>query len=432
MRKVTATIIKEWLLLRRDVAGLLLLLIMPATLIIVMALVQDAPFRDYQDIKFDLLLVDNDHGSIARQVAEGLKHSRNFHITDSINGRPVSEADLKTLLQKGDYKIGVLLPAGMTATMANAANIAANSIARQMGADAMLPTGPLRGSMYVQLFFDPVSKPAFRTAISAALDKYITAASSSILMQRLSALHKNTADTTHPANDLAQIMQGIGVQEQPLGNDTAHMLHINSVQHNVPAWAIFGMFFIVIPIAGNMIRERADGSAIRIALIPGAAIYVGAGKIIFYTLVCSLQFLLMLCVGLWAMPLLHLPSLYPGLHPWLLVPVSLCIGFAATAWGYFTGTVFATINQALPFGSVSVVILSALGGIWVPIEILPHGMQLIARLSPLHWSLEAVNQVILRDGNVSAVCGPLFLLLTTGMILCAISVWTARNRRSSI
>ena len=419
--------------MKRDIAGLLLLLIMPATLIIVMALVQDAPFRDYQVMKFDLLLADNDHGSLSRQLIEGLKRSNNFQIIDSIDGKPVTEEQLKQLLQKGDQKIGVLIPAGITAAMVNSANIAVNSISKKMGIDAMLPTGQVKGEMYVRVFFDPVSKPAFRTAISSALDKYITASCSGILMQRLSSINKSNTDDTAHNDDLSKIMQGIGVKEELLKNGRNDpMLHINSVQHNVPAWAIFGMFFIVIPIAGNMIREREDGSATRIALIPNANKFAGPGKIIFYTLICALQFMLMLCVGLWVMPLLQLPSLYLGLHAWLLLPVSLCIGFAATTYGYFAGTFFKTINQALPFGSVSVVILSAIGGIWVPVEILPPGMQRLALISPLHWSLEAVNNVILRDGGMGSVIIPLLLLLTTGGALWLISIITAQKSHQSI
>lgn len=419
--------------MKRDIAGLLLLLIMPATLIIIMALVQDAPFRDFQSIKFDILLADNDHGSTSRQLTEGLKNSGSFHIIDSIDNKPVTETQLKQLLQKGDYKIGVLIPSGITANIANSANIAANSIAKKMGIDAMLPTGPLHEQMFVRIFFDPVSKPAFRAAISSALDKYITAACSGILMQRLSALNKNGPDTTQQNDNLSKIMQGIGVKEEQLNtNGNNMMLHINSVQHNVPAWAIFGIFFIVIPIAGNMIRERENGSAIRIALIPGANKFVGPGKIIFYTLICSFQFMLMLCVGIWIMPLLQLPALHLGLHPWLLLPATLSIGFTATVYGYFIGTVFKTINQALPFGSVSVVILSAIGGIWVPVEILPPTMQHIALISPLHWSLEAVNGIMLRDGNIHDVALPLLLLLFSGILLLTLSTLAEKKRPHSI
>src|SRR5579872_4374876 len=121
MNKIIATIIKEWQIMRRDVSGLLLLLVMPAALIIVMALIQDAPFKDYQELRFDLLLADNDHGSLARQITDGLKQSRNFRIVDTIDGHPLTEAEVTKLLGDGKYKIGIVIPSGVTAEIVNSA-----------------------------------------------------------------------------------------------------------------------------------------------------------------------------------------------------------------------------------------------------------------------------------------------------------------------
>ncbi len=433
MKKITATIIKEWQLMRRDISGLLLLLVMPAALIIVMALIQDAPFKDYQELRFDLLLADNDHGRLARQITDGLKQSKNFRIVDSIDGKPVTEQVVTKLLGDGKYKIGIVIPSGVTAEIVNSANIVVNDISRKTGMDARLPIRGMREQIYIHLYFDPVSKPAFRTAISSALDKYIAYSCSNILMQRLAMLSNdsNPASDTGNQENLRKVMQGICVKEEPLSDKAKYTQHLSSVQHNVPAWAIFGMFFIIIPIAGHMIREREDGSALRISLIPSAASYVAMGKIIFYTFICALQFMLMLCIGLWAMPLFGLPALFPGLHSWLLLPIAISIGFAATAYGFLVGTLFKTINQALPFGSVSIVILSAIGGIWVPVGILPHTMQLMAMASPLHWSLEAVNQVILRNGDLSSVMPAISILLISGAAFWLASI-LINNRRGNI
>ncbi len=431
MRKITATILKEWQLMKRDIAGLLLLLVMPAALIIVMALIQDAPFQEYQDIKFQMLIADADHGSLARQITDGLKQSPNFRVTDSIDGKPITEDRLKELINSGDYKIGIVIPAGVTAEVANAANLVVNEIARKTGMDAAVqPAREVREQVSVRLYFDPVSKPAFRSVIGAALDKYMTYSCSNTLMSRLALLSKDTTATTGTPTDLKKIMQGIGIKELPVNDNS--LAHVSSVQHNVPAWAIFGMFFIVIPISGHVIKEREDGSADRIALIPNVTKFVGLGKIIFYTLLCTLQFTIMMGIGLWAMPVFGLPSLYLGQHAWLLLPIALLIGFAASTYGYFFGTFLKTINQSLSFGSVSVVILSAVGGIWVPIEIMPASMQRVAMISPLHWSLEAVNEVILRNGDMNAVVKPLSILLITGTALWVASFFIKTNRERAI
>jgi len=127
MKKILATIVKESILMRRDVAGMLLLLIMPAILIVIMALIQDTPFKDYQELHFDLLLTDNDGGVLARQIINGLKQSKNFHVVDSLDNKSLSETELKSLLQKGVYQIGIVIPKGVTAEMVNASNIVVNN-----------------------------------------------------------------------------------------------------------------------------------------------------------------------------------------------------------------------------------------------------------------------------------------------------------------
>ena len=132
------------------------------------------------------------------------------------------------------------------------------------------------------------------------------------------------------------------------------------------------------------------------------------------------------------MPLLNLPALYLGIHPWLLLLIAVGIGFAATSYGYFVGAVFKTINQAMPFGSLSIVILSALGGIWIPVEIMPPILQHIALLSPLHWSLKAVDEVILRNGDFADIIKPMLLLIAFGIVLWILSLYMNTKRFKSV
>lgn len=432
--KILATILKEWILLRRDVTGMVFLFLMPAILILVMALVQDAPFKDYQELRFDLLLSDNDHGRLAEEIKAGLKQSKNFKIVDSIDGKPLTDAKLRELLQQGKYRVGIVIPKGTTAEVVNAANTIANKIAEKIGV-GKLPAREIRDSTYVRIYFDPVTKPTFRMSINFALNKYITASCSNVLVSRMQKLGKTEGDTNEneqPTDDFKKIFGGIGVKEEPLNHKGAEVKAINSVQHNVPAWAIFGMFFIVIPFAGNMIRERDERSALRLELIPGVRSHVALGKIFFYTLICSLQFLVMCCIGFWILPMFNLPTLTLGAHPFSLIPIVIAIALSATAYGYFVGSIFKTATQATPFGAISVVILAAMGGIWVPVDLLPATVQRLALLSPLHWGLDAVNQIILRNGNLAQVISHLAALISFSIVLCLFSLYANKKRQHSV
>ena len=51
------------------------------------------------------------------------------------------------------------------------------------------------------------------------------------------------------------------------------------------------------------------------------------------------------------------------------------------------GTLAKTEHQAAIMGALSIILLSALGGIWVPSYVMPEVMREISAFSPLNWSL---------------------------------------------
>jgi len=221
---------------------------------------------------------------------------------------------------------------------------------------------------------------------------------------------------------LQKLTAGIGIRESVLHGSAEPSSHINSVQHNVPAWAIFGMFFIVVPLSGHIIREREQGSSMRVRLIPGAEQGVGIGRVLFNTLVCCIQFVVMCAVGRWLLPHFGLPALTLGAHPSALVPIVVATAICATSFGYCLGMIFRSGAQALPFGSIAIVILSALGGIWVPVELLPPVLQTIAKISPLHWALTGVQTVILRDGGWGDMALPVSVLTVLAVLLWGVGI----------
>lgn len=420
---VFATIRKELLLLMRDPGGLLLLLIMPAALIIVMALVQDAPYRDYQEMKFEIMVANKDKGTVGSKIIEGLKKNKSFVVIDRIEGKTIDEAALRSGLRDGQYKMGIIIPEEATASLVNTSNKLANQMADAIGIAGTLPVNNDSSDAPIQLLFDPVVKPSFRSSLNFALNQYITQVKTEILLQRMSKINGSEKEAHIDMN----AMQVLTVSEKSLDDGLQISPSMNSTQHNVPAWAIFGMFLIVVPISGNMIRERDEGSALRIQLIPTATKRVGLGKIVFYIMVCMLQFFVMMLVGIFILPFFDLPKLNLGSNALALLPIAFAISFAAVNYGYFIGSVFKTANQAMPFGAISVVLFSAIGGVWVPIEILPETMKKVALLSPLHWSLEGVNEVMLRSSGWWGMLKSFGILIGSGILLSILPVFFGKK-----
>ncbi len=431
MRKIIATFINESRLFSKDLAGMALLFLMPLALTVLMALIQDAPFREYQDIRFKILWVDEDGGKMAKQLAQGFDSIPQFELIREIDGSPLNQQKARSLVQKGTYKMAVVLPEGVSAEVANSANQVANELGSKMGAPGKLPQRASR-KIELQILFDPVTKQAMKLSILNALEKQLTRVQAEIILNRLEdRVEEQATDSTGGnALNLQEKLNAVSIKEEAAGETPVINLNTNSVQHNVPAWALFGLFFIIIPIAGNAIREREDGSLMRIKMIPGSYFHILLGKIGFYVMLGVAQFFVMLAAGALLMPLLGLPSLQIGnAYGSLLLTVWVVAG-TATAYGLLVGTVFQTPNQALPFGAISIVILSAIGGIWVPVEILPAGLQQLAKLSPLYWALDALNDLFLRNGSFLTIWKKLAALtIFAGLFIFFAGIIESRRRR---
>ena len=115
--------------------------------------------------------------------------------------------------------------------------------------------------------------------------------------------------------------------------------------------------------------------------------------------VCQLQLLLMILTGMFIIPLLGLPALKLGQSIVALLAMAVSSSLAAIGYGLAIGSIARTNQQASIFGAVSVVILAAIGGVWIPIFLMPYFMQIISMISPLNWGLNGFNDIFVRDAG---------------------------------
>ncbi len=97
-------------------------------------------------------------------------------------------------------------------------------------------------------------------------------------------------------------------------------------------------------------------------------------------------------------------------------------GLAATGFGIIVGTYADTHGQAATFGSVMIVILAWLGGIFVPVHMLPETIKKISMVSPLRWGTDAFLGVFTRYEGLGSIWLQLFLLIGFFSISLMLSV----------
>jgi len=440
-----ANIQKELLLLRRDLVGLLVIFIMPVVLVVVVTMVQQNVTKTLGKTNIKALILDLDGHGLEEKIEAALKKSGDIDFTAGTMAMDLDE--LRHTIAKGDLQFGIVVPKGSyEAIRTNAQAAARDSISSGDGKDDNRESMPVNAPD-IKVYFDPTLRSDVRSGITDSLENIVRSievdekiqAISTILPREVEAMVKKAMGfmwSDELKKSLPEIrMRWDNTPALQIKEETAQFgasaKTPNTVQQNVPAWTLFGMFFIVVPLAGSLLKERQGEMLVRLLTMPQSCLTILAGKIFAFILICIIQFAMIMLIGRFILPLLGTPVLHLGQSPAALVVISLSAALAACGYGIFLGTMARTYEQASTFGAVSVVIAAAIGGIMVPVYVMPQFMQKISIISPLSWGLNAFLDVFVRGGDLFSVLPDVALLLLFFLVTYLLA-WFNLSRRGHI
>lgn len=412
MHKLIASSYKEFLLLTRDIGGIAILFIMPLVLIVTITLIQDSSFKSVSEAKIPILLVDNDNGSVSETILKGLDESNIFEVITIEN-----EDDAKDLVFKGSNQLAIIIPKDLSSDLEKKVNQNVEDILSKFGLeDEEIQPKESFIAKEVKLYFDPATNFSFKNSVKNEIDKMISKIETQSIYK---AFQKQISDD--PSEAIFETENFISFKEiLPKSND--EIIVPNSVQHNVPAWTLFAIFFIIVPLSINIVKEKSQGTFVRLRTNPVSYLTVLGGKTVVYLAVCMIQFILMLLIGVYLFPAIGLPTLNVSGKLPLLFIVAFFAGLAAIGLGLLLGTLAKTPEQSAPFGATFVVILAALGGVWVPVFVMPQFMQTLSNISPMNWGLNAFYDVFLRNSSLIEIVPEITLLFLFFIITTLIAI----------
>lgn len=406
----------------RDPGGLIILFVMPLVLIITITLIQDGTFRSVSDSSIPILLIDNDKGSVSETVKTQISESGSFDMITSIDGKPVTEEEAAEYVFKGKYQLAIVIPEYLSRDLKQKVDQNVVSILSSLGFDENGFEPEEIQPKEIKLYFDPATQQAFKNSVKNGIERMIATIENQSIYK---AFEEQLGEDVESHFDQESF---IAFREMsPSGEES---IIPNSVQHNVPAWTLFAIFFIVVPLSINIVKEKQQGTLVRLISNPVPYAIVLAGKTITYLIICLIQFYLMVAVGVYLFPYLDLPSLEVSGHLFLMTLVALFAGLAAIGFGVLLGTIAKTPEQSAPFGATSVVVLAAMGGVWVPVFAMPQVMQYLAVASPMNWGLEAFYDVLLRKGTLTDLLPEFILLLLFFIVTVLFAIGYDKKQRA--
>ncbi len=416
--KLWRSFIKEIQLLKRDSGGIVIIFLMPLLLIITITLIQDSTFKNLEGSKIPIIFIDNDKSEVSKVIKKELETSKTFELVTDYNEKSAEKA-----VFTGDYQMAIVIPENLTKDLNSNIDSKVQTVVSSFGleADSTATKTVASKTKDIHLYFDPATNAGFKNSVMNAINKMVF----EIENKKIYKAFQDQLGTTEDLENKSLI-----TFKEITPNKGKLDVIPNSVQHNVPAWALFAIFFIVVPLSINLVKEKSQGTSVRIRTSPTPYFIHILGKTFTYLIICVIQFLLMVAVGIWIFPLMDLPQFDVSGKMFHLLIVTLFAGLAAIGFGILIGTVSNTQEQSAPFGATSVVVLAAIGGIWVPVFLMPEFMQKIAQFSPMNWGLNAYYDIILRNSGIGEIAKELIFLFLFYIAMVTISLLYERKQNS--
>ena len=410
MYKLLATILKDFRILLRDKVGLTLIFMMPVALALIITAVQNSTFELVNHNKMKLLLCNKDNGDASRQLVLAIEKSGMF---DTLLVPP-QETDQAIIdrMQGKDALIGVVISKGFSdKIIATATQVTSNALkSLDLKKDTLVRPGLEAYS--ITLYYHPVLQQSFRESIRGALNGALQLVQSK---QIVKSLYSTINETDIPDSLENMIVNNqIPIDQIPVSRDNNRAIP-NATQHNIPAWTIFAMFFIVISLGSSLVREKTSGSFIRLKTLPTNYLIALIAKQIAYLFITLTQAAVIFAIGIWLFPSMGLPILNLPKDLTGLIIVSLICGWCAVSYAILIGVFSQTQEQSNGIGAISIILFAAIGGLLVPSFAMPASFKPFLYLSPLHWCLEAYYGLFLEGGKLKDVFRNILPLL--GMII---------------
>jgi ABC-2 type transport system permease protein len=423
MFKLWSTILKDIRILTRDKLGLVFMFVMPIVLAIVITAVQNSTFEMLNTNTIPMLMCNRDTGEAGKQMETAIIKVGMFKLKQVTP--EVTDKEISGRMHAKDAVVAIVIPADFTQKLKLKANETAKKALKNFGMQTDTVPNNSDSVQPITLLYHPVLQESFRHSINGALRSALQVVQNKEVLKSLYfALNEKQMPDSFESDLMAN---QIAINEIPVSRDGSRNIP-NASQHNVPAWTVFAMFFVVISLGGSVVREKLNGSFIRLKTLPTNYLVALISKQLSYLLVTCIQAAVVFSIGIWLFPSMGLPKLNLPADISGVVIVTLICGWCAVSYAIMIGVFAKTQEQANGIGAVSIVLMAAVGGLLVPSFAMPESFQLVMKMSPLHWCLEAYYGLFLEGGKLKDVLLNIIPLLGITLAIQLITLYGLKRK----
>lgn len=212
----------------------------------------------------------------------------------------------------------------------------------------------------------------------------------------------------------ADISNAIKIKTTSVIKEASTKAHPGLVQA-VGGTAIMMLLFSIAAIGGSLLDEKEAGTLKRLLMAPVKPLSILLAKMGTAMVVSILQLTAMFVFAWLAF---GLPIFMDILTLILLI---LCISFAVSSFGVFLVSTVKTRQQLQGMSTIIIILMSAIGGSMIPINMMPAFMQNIAGISVNYWGIEGFFDIFWRQLPLIDILPKMGILLAIGLGMTLVS-----------
>ncbi len=373
LRAIWLTTQNEARLLVKDPIVLFMLLFAPVVIITVAGYSLGSLYGGSAN-SFRLPLVNLDHGQVSDSIIQALRHERNLTVEMLDN----PDEARRVVSRRDRTPIAMLIPAGTSAAVAAG------------------------GQPRLVLFVDPVRRVEVN-ALEIRIDELcrrVTEQATTAAQSQIESFGESQS-LTLPGD--------LGFVEKPAIEGEA--VTPNAFDQYVPGFGVtFLLIGMMLGIALTLFDERDWGTLKRLQVSGAPLTGLLLGKLFARIIVGVVQMVLLFAVG-WA-----LFGITLGHNPLALMIPAVGISFAAAALALVVASIATAHDSVMSLGVTISMAMAAIGGCWWPLDFEPGWMRELARWMPTTWTMQAFNDLMIRNQSPSATLRPFAATIGLGVI----------------
>ncbi|MBP8257548.1 MAG: ABC transporter permease [Opitutaceae bacterium] len=436
MNPIITLFLKDVAHFRRDRTSLLLTFVVPAVLIYIFGSVFGVNRESTGPVGIPLAVVNQSAGAKAADaIIAALAREKTFRLiatSKDSNGAdvPLTEERVRALFRENRIRFALIFPPDTEGD-------------EEFGLKVRYLNNP-RNEIETQTVNGILQKTIFTSAPSVLMDSLRKRATKAIGASGTETFYRSIARSVgqnfdaDPDRIFDEMMRGdilmpSSTAGTPSNSEAStafldRMIKIESEQvsgkqvknaaatRSVGGWAVMFMLFSVSGAATSLFEEKKAGLFRRILAAPVKRSHILWSKYLFCTTLGLVQLAALFIAGRLFFRI-DITSNLPN-----LILICLAASSACTAFGMLLASIARSPAAASAIATFLILTMSALGGAWFPISLMPDFIQSLSKLTIVYWAMEGFLQVLWANCTLVDLLPYLGVLVGIAVVINVVSI----------